>query len=224
MTTVSGMAGSLQRTSWKRRSRAASFSKYFLYSAQVVAAMVRSSPRARAGLSRLEASPPPAARAGADHHVGLVDEGDHRLGAFLDLADDVLEAVLELALDARAGLQQPQVERDEPHAAEEGRHVALDDAQGEALDDRGFAGARLADDDRVVLAAAAEDVDHLADLGVAAEDRVDLAGLGLGGQVHGELLDGGAAAGRRRRPAARASRAAAWAAGPSTISWKWSRS
>ncbi len=35
---------------------AASFSKYFLYSAQVVAAIVRSSPRASAGLRRLAAS------------------------------------------------------------------------------------------------------------------------------------------------------------------------
>jgi len=41
--------------------RAASVSKYFLYSIQVVAAMVRSSPRARAGLSRLAASFCPAA-------------------------------------------------------------------------------------------------------------------------------------------------------------------
>ena len=53
------MDGSSTFTGWKRRSRAASFSKYFLYSAQVVAAMVRSSPRASAGLRRFAASPPP---------------------------------------------------------------------------------------------------------------------------------------------------------------------
>ena len=44
---------------WKRRDSAGSFSKYFLYSRQVVAAIVRNSPRARAGLSKLAASPPP---------------------------------------------------------------------------------------------------------------------------------------------------------------------
>ena len=46
---------------WKRRVSAGSFSKYFLYSAQVVAAIVRSLPRANAGFSRLAASPVPAA-------------------------------------------------------------------------------------------------------------------------------------------------------------------
>ena len=49
--------GSSTLTTWKRRESAGSFSKYFLYSDHVVAAMVRSSPRARAGLSRLAASP-----------------------------------------------------------------------------------------------------------------------------------------------------------------------
>src|SRR5207248_3696064 len=43
-------------TTWKRRVSAGSFSKYFLYSDHVVAAMVRSSPRASAGLSRFAAS------------------------------------------------------------------------------------------------------------------------------------------------------------------------
>ncbi len=50
------IAGSSTLIGWKRRDSAASFSKYFLYSAQVVAAIVRSSPRASAGFSRLAAS------------------------------------------------------------------------------------------------------------------------------------------------------------------------
>ena len=58
--TASSGEGSSSLTSWKRRASAGSFSKYFLYSDQVVAAMVRSSPRARAGFSRLAASPMPA--------------------------------------------------------------------------------------------------------------------------------------------------------------------
>ena len=53
--------GSSSLTNWKRRARAGSFSKYFLYSFQVVAAQVRISPRARAGFIRLAASEPPAA-------------------------------------------------------------------------------------------------------------------------------------------------------------------
>ena len=58
-----------------------------------------------------------------------------------------------------------------------GGDVARGDPQGEPLDDGRLADARLAGEDRVVLAAADQDVDHLADLGVAAEDRVDLARL-----------------------------------------------
>ena len=51
--------GSSIFTTWKRRVKAGSFSKYFLYSAQVVAAMVRNSPRAKAGFNKLAASPWP---------------------------------------------------------------------------------------------------------------------------------------------------------------------
>ena len=52
--------GSSIFTSWNLRARAGSFSKYLRYSDQVVAARVRSSPRASAGLRRLAASPWPA--------------------------------------------------------------------------------------------------------------------------------------------------------------------
>ncbi len=55
-----GSLGSSICTAWKRRVSAGSFSMYFLYSAKVVAPMVRSWPRASAGFSRLAASPVPA--------------------------------------------------------------------------------------------------------------------------------------------------------------------
>ena len=57
---------------------------------------------------------------------------------------------------------------------------------GEAFDDRGLADAGLAGQDRVVLAAAHQDVDDLADLLVAADDRIDLALARPLGQVDGE--------------------------------------
>ena len=69
-------------------------------------------------------------------------------------------------------------------------HVAADDALGQALDDGGLADARLADEDRVVLRPAAEDLDDPPDLVVAADDRIELAGAGLGGQVAAVLLEG----------------------------------
>ena len=56
----------------------------------------------------------------------------------------------------------------------------------EAFDDGGLADAGLAGEDRVVLAAAHEDVDDLADLLVAADDGIDLALARPLGEVDGE--------------------------------------
>ena len=53
---MSSTVGSSTVTGWKRRSRAASFSIYFLYSSRVVAPMQWSSPLASIGLRRLPAS------------------------------------------------------------------------------------------------------------------------------------------------------------------------
>ena len=61
MSSVLSSLGSSTWTTWKRRVSAGSFSMYFLYSLQVVAAIVRRVPRASAGLRRLAASPVPAA-------------------------------------------------------------------------------------------------------------------------------------------------------------------
>ena len=58
---MSSTLGSPVYTCWNRRSSAASFSIYFRYSFSVVAPMQCSSPRARAGLSMLEASMAPSA-------------------------------------------------------------------------------------------------------------------------------------------------------------------
>mmetsp|Transcript_12270 Transcript_12270/g.19803 ORF Transcript_12270/g.19803 Transcript_12270/m.19803 type:complete len:228 (-) Transcript_12270:270-953(-) len=61
MLTVSCTVGSGTNTDWNRRASAASFSIYFRYSARVVAPIRCSSPRARAGLSILDASIAPSA-------------------------------------------------------------------------------------------------------------------------------------------------------------------
>ena len=65
-----------------------------------------------------------------------------------------------------------------------------DDALGQALDDGRLADARLADQHRVVLGVAAEDLDDPLDLLLAADDRVELAGPGQLGQVDAELVEG----------------------------------
>ena len=92
-------------------------------------------------------------RAGADDRVQLVDEEDDAAVGRGDLLEHGLEALLELAAVLRAGQQRAQVERPDAAPLEALGHVARDDALGEALDDRGLADARLADQDGVVLGA-----------------------------------------------------------------------
>ena len=135
--------------------------------------------------------------AGADEHVGLVDEEDDRCGGGLDLGEELHEAALELAADAGAGGEEAEVEAVELAAGEGVGDLAGDDGEGEALDEGGLADAGLADDDRAVFAAAREDVDELAQLGVAAEDGVDGAAAGAGGERGGEAIEGGGFAGGR---------------------------
>ena len=51
-------------------------------------------------------------------------------------------------------------------------HVAAGDPLGESLDDRGLADPGVADQHRIVLGLARQDLDDPADLGVAPDDRV----------------------------------------------------
>ena len=127
----------------------------------------------------------------ADQGVGLVDEQDDGRRRRAHLLDHLLEPVLELALHPGAGLQQAQVQAAQGDVLQDRRHVAGDDAQGEALDHRGLADARLAGEDRVVLPPAGQDVDDLTDLRIATQHRIDLAGPRLGGQIDGELVQRG---------------------------------
>ncbi len=63
------------------------------------------------------------------------------------------------------------------------RNVAVDDAQRETFDDGGLADAGLADEHRIVLGAARENLDRAADLLVAADHRIELAVAGSLGQI-----------------------------------------
>ena len=125
--------------------------------------------------------------AGADDRVHLVDEQDDVLGA-LDLVHDALDAFFELAAVFRAGDHQGEVEGDDLAVEEDLGDDAGGDLLGEAFDDGGLAHAGFADEDRIVLRAAAEDLHHAADLLLTADDRVEFAGLGELGEVATESL------------------------------------
>ena len=142
----------------------------------------------------------------ADEVVELVDEQDD-VAALGDLLHHLLQALLELAAVLRAGDERGEVERVDLLALQQLRHLVRGDPLGEALDDGGLADAGLADQHRVVLLAAREDLHHALDLGLAADDRVELALGGVLREVAAELVEQLRAlrllarARRRRRPA-----------------------
>ena len=113
-------------------------------------------------------------RAGADGRVNLVDEQDgSRPGA--QGADDHLEALLEVAAKPCAGEQRARVEREHLGALQNLGDVVLKQSRGEPFGHRRLADAGLADEDRVVLAAPAQDFDRALQLGGAADQRIEQA-------------------------------------------------
>src|SRR3546814_8188607 len=64
-------------------------------------------------------------------------------------SSDLLQALLELAAEFRAGDQRAHVQRQHAAVAQALGHFALDDALGQALDDRGLAHAGRSEERRV---------------------------------------------------------------------------
>ncbi len=122
-------------------------------------------------------------RARADQGVQLIDEADDLAVGIDDFLDHRLEAVFEFAAELGAGDHAAEVDRHQLLVLELIRHVAADDALGEAFHDGGLADARFADQHRVVLGAAAEHLHHAADLVVAADHRIEFALTGGFGEI-----------------------------------------
>ncbi len=117
------------------------------------------------------------ARRGArtDGGVNLVDE-EYRHGLLRERVDHRLEALLEVSAESRACEERAGVEREHFGALEQIRHVVLKQPRREALGERRLSDARVADEHRVVLAAAAEDLHRPLQLVRAADERIQLAG------------------------------------------------
>ena len=127
--------------------------------------------------------------AGADEGVQFVDEQDGVLGP-AHLVHDGLDAFLELAAILGAGDHHGQVEHDDAAVAQQLGDVAVHDHLGQAFDDGGLADAGFAEQDRVVLGAAAENLDDALDLVVPADDRVEFALAGQLGEVAPKAVEG----------------------------------
>jgi hypothetical protein len=86
-----------------------------------------------------------------------------------------LQPLLELAAVLRAGYERAHIERDDALVFQTFWNVTANDAARKSFDDRRLADTRLADEDRIVLGAAREDLDHAADFLVAADHGIELA-------------------------------------------------
>ena len=103
--------------------------------------------------------------------VELVDEEHDSTCRIRDLLEHRLQPIFEFTTILGSGDQGAHVEADDPLLLEPFGHVAAHDALGEPFDDGRFAHAGLADENRIVLGAPGQDLDHPADLVIAADDR-----------------------------------------------------
>ncbi len=126
--------------------------------------------------------------AGAHHGVQFIDEQNHLAFLFRQIGEDRLQALLELAAKFRAGDQRAHVERENALVAQAFRHLAVDDALCEALDDGGLADAGLPDEHRIVLGPALQNLNGAPDLVIAADDRIEFALARALGEIDAVLL------------------------------------
>ncbi len=126
--------------------------------------------------------------AGADHGVQFVDEQDDAPFLLAQFIEHALEALLEFTAELGAGDQGTHVQRQQALVLEAVGYLTIDDALGQALGDGGLADAGFADQHRIVLGPALQDLDGAADLVVPADHRVELAVLGALGEIDGELV------------------------------------
>ena len=119
----------------------------------------------------------------------LVDEEDDRSGRRCHFLDHGLQTIFELTLDAGPGLQQSQIECANRDVLQRRRDISRDDSQRESFDHGGLPDTRFAGQDRIVLPAAHQDVDNLAQLVVATQHRIDLTLPGALRQIDGELVE-----------------------------------
>jgi hypothetical protein len=127
--------------------------------------------------------------AGTDHGVQLVDEEDDLPFLLGQIIEHAFQALFEFAAELGAGDQRAHVEREDAFVAQTLGHFAVDDAQREALDDRGLADARLADQHGVIFGTPLQHLDGATDFVIAADHWVELAFARPPREIDGEFLE-----------------------------------
>lgn len=125
-----------------------------------------------------------------NERVEFIDEEDDVSGA-ADFVHDGFNAFFELAAVLGTRDHHREVEAHNPFSIEDVGDFLVSDALGEAFDDGGFADACFAQENWVVLGAAAEDLGEAFDFMGAADDGVELAGFGEFGKVTPEGIECG---------------------------------
>jgi hypothetical protein len=108
---------------------------------------------------------------------------EDRLFLFLELGEDPLHALFEVAAEAGAGEDRPHIQGVDLHVPEFFGDLTQGDALGKAFGDRRLSHPRLSYMNRVVFEAAAEDLDRPFKNLLPADKRIHLAGLCAGGQL-----------------------------------------
>src|SRR4029079_3871405 len=97
----------------------------------------------------------------------------------LELLHHGLEPLFKVAAIAGPGYERTHVQSIDNAAAQHFRDFILDDLARQAFGDGRLAHARIADEQRIVLLPAAQDLDGAIDFGQAADQRIDASGLGF---------------------------------------------
>ena len=108
----------------------------------------------------------------------------HGTGLRFQFGHHGLQAFFEIAAIARAGQKAAHIQRIDGGFRQHFRHITFHNAFGQPFRNRGFAHARIADIKRIILGAAAKDLDGALDFLITANQRVNLALFGLLVQVH----------------------------------------
>ena len=118
--------------------------------------------------------------------MDFVDEEDDRVVLF-NRVEDALDPFFKFTTVLGTGNDTGQIEGENALVQQAVGHIASDDALGQTFGDGRLADARGADEDRIVLGPAAEDLDDAADFLFPADDRVDFPLFGPFIKVAAEL-------------------------------------